>query len=128
MATSLRDLFIDFLNENIDETSEIIQEIYYDNCGEYYDSDNDFINEINSIFNDYYDDFIQYKSQNLVDNFKYFINQDYFEGNTLKEVVAEFLENEYSWFDSDDTYDIIANNSGYDNKVIADLKKERKGA
>ena len=124
MATSLRDLFIDFLNENIDETSEIIQEIYYNNHGEY-DSDNDFINEINSIFNDYYDDFIQYESQNLVDDFEYFINQDYFEGNTLKEVVTEFLENEYSWFDSDDTYDIIANNSGYDNKVIADLKKER---
>ena len=125
MAASLRDLFIDFLNENIDGTYEIIQEIYYNNHGEY-DSDNDFINEINSIFNDYYDDFIQYESENLVDNFEYFINQDYFKGNTLKEVVTEFLENEYSWFDSDDTYDIIANNSGYDNKVIADLKKERK--
>ena len=125
MATSLKDLFIDFLNENIDETSEIIQEIYYDNCGEY-DSDNSFIDEINSIFHDYYDDFIQYESENLVDNFEYFINQDYFGGNTLKEVIAEFLENEYSWFDSDDTYDIIANNSGYDDKVITDLKKERK--
>ena len=125
MATSLRDLFIDFLNENIDETSEFIQEMYYDNCGEY-DPDNGFINEINSIFNDYYDDFINYESQNLVDNFEYFINQDYFEGNTLREVVAEFLENEYSWFGSDDTYDIIADNNGYDDKVIADLKKERK--
>ena len=127
MATSLRDLFIDFLNENIEETSEIIQEIYYENDGEY-NSDNGFIDEINDIFHDYYDDFIQWESQSLVDDFEYFINQDYFEGNTLKEVVAEFLENEYSWFDSDDTYDIIANNSGYDNKVIADLKKERKGA
>ena len=125
MATSLRDLFINFLNENIEETSEIIQEIYYDNCGEY-DSDNSFIDEINSIFHDYYDDFIQYESENLVDNFEYFINQDYFKGNTLKEVIAEFLENEYSWFDYKDTYDIIANNSGYDDKVIADLKKERK--
>lgn len=127
MATSLKDLFIDFLNENIDETSEIIQEIYYDNCGEY-DSDNSFIDEINSVFHDYYDDFIQYESENLVDNFEYFINQDYFGGNTLKEVIAEFLENEYSWFDSDDTYDIIANNSGYNDKVIEDLKKGRKGA
>ena len=125
MATSLRDLFIDFLNENIDEISEFIQEMYYNNHGEY-DSDNDFINEINSIFNDYYNDIIQYESENLVDNFEYFINQDYFEGNTLKEVIAEFLENEYSWFNTEDTYDIIADNSGYDNKVIADLKKERK--
>ena len=124
MATSLRDLFIDFLNENINETSEFIQEMYYDNCGEY-DPDNGFINEINSIFNDYYDDFIQYESENLVYNFEYFINQDYFESNTLKEVIAEFLENDYSWFNADDTYDIIANNSGYDDKVIADLKKER---
>ena len=90
MATSLRDLFIDFLNENINETSEFIQEMYYDNCGEY-DPDNGFINEINSIFNDYYDDFIQYESENVVYNFEYFINQDYFEGNTLKEVIAEFL-------------------------------------
>lgn len=125
MATSLRDLFIDFLNENIDETSEFIQEMYYNNCGEY-DSDNGFIDEINGILHDYYDDFINYESQNLVDNFEYFINQDYFEGNTLREVIAEFLENEYSWFGSDDTYDIIADNSGYDDKVIADLKKERK--
>lgn len=125
MATSLRDLFIDFLNENIDETFEFIQEMYNNNCGEY-DSDNGFIDEINDIFHDYYDNFIQYESENLVDNFEYFINQDYFKGNTLREVVAEFLENEYSWFDSDDTYDIIADNSGYDDKVIADLKKERR--
>ena len=127
MATSLRDLFIEFLNENINETSEFIQEMYHNNCGEY-DSGNDFINEINDILHDYYNDFIQYESENLVDNFEYFINQDYFRGNTLKEVVAEFLENEYSWFDSDDTYDIIAINSGYDDKVIAGLKKERKWA
>ena len=125
MTTSFRDLFIDFLNENIDETSEFIQEMYYDNCGEY-NSDNGFIGEINSIFHDYYNDFIQCESENLVDNFEYFINQDYFEGNTLKEVIAEFLENEYSWFNTEDTYDIIANNSGYDDIVIADLKKERK--
>lgn len=125
MATSLKDLFIDFLNENIEETSEIIQEMYRNNCGEY-DSDNGFIDEINDILHDYYDDFINYESQNLVDNFEYFINQNYFEGNTLRNVIAEFLENEYSWFDADDTYDIIADNSGYDDKVIADLKKERK--
>ena len=125
MATSLKDLFIDFLNENIEETSEIIQEMYRNNCGEY-DSDNGFIDEINDILHDYYDDFINYESQNLVDNFEYFINQNYFEGNTLRNVIAEFLENEYSWFDSADTYDIIADNSGYDDKVIADLKKERK--
>ena len=125
MATSLRDLFIDFLNENIEDTSEFIQEMHYNNCGEY-DPDNGFINEINDILHDYYDDFINYESENLVDNFEYFINQNYFEGNTLRDVIAEFLENEYSWFDSDDTYDIIADNSGYDDKVIADLKKERK--
>ena len=125
MATSLIDLFIDFLNENIDETSEFIREMYYNNCGEY-DSDNGFIDKINDILHDYYDDFIQYESENLVDNFEYFINQDYFEGNTLRDVIAEFLENEYSWFNSDDTYDIIAYNSGYDDKVIADLKKERR--
>ena len=77
-------------------------------------------------YRSYYDDFINYESENLVDNFEYFINQNYFEGNTLRDVIAEFLENEYSWFDSDDTYDIIADNSGYDDKVIADLKKERK--
>lgn len=127
MATSLKDLFIDFLNENIDETSEIIWNIYDENLGEY-DSDNGFIDEINSIFHDYYDDFIKYESENLIDNFEYFINQDYFEGNTLKEVVEEFLENEYSWFDFDDTYDIIANNCGYDDTTIMNLKKERKGA
>ena len=125
MATSLRDLFIGFLNENIDETSEIIHEMYYNNCGEY-DSDNGFIDEINDILHDYYDDFINYESENLVDNFEYFINQDYFEGNTLRKVVAEFLENEYCWFGSDDAYDIIVNDGGYDDKVIADLKKERK--
>lgn len=125
MVTSLRDLFIHFLNENIDETSEIIQKIYHNNYGEY-NSDNNFINEINSIFHDYYNDFIQNESENLVDDFEYFINQDCFEGNTLREVVAEFLENYYSWFDSGDIYDIIADNSGYDDKVIADLKKERR--
>lgn len=125
MVTSLRDLFIHFLNENIDEASEIIQKIYHNNYGEY-NSDNNFINEINSIFHDYYNDFIQNESENLVDDFEYFINQDYFEGNTLREVVAEFLENYYSWFDSGDIYDIIADNSGYDDKVIADLKKERR--
>lgn len=124
MTTSLKDLFTDFLNENIDETYEIIWDIYDENCGEY-DSDNGFIDEINSIFHDYYDDFIKYESENLIDNFEYFINQDYFEGNTLKEVVEEFLENEYSSFDFDDTYDIIVNNCGYDNETITNLKKER---
>lgn len=124
MATSLKDLFIDFLNENIDETSEVIKDIYDENLGEY-DSDNGLIYEINDIFHDYYDDFIKYESENLIDNFEYFINQDYFEGNTLKEVVEEFLENEYSWFDFDDTYDIITNNCGYDDTTIVNLKRKR---
>lgn len=70
-------------------------------------------------------DFIEYESENLIDNFEYFINQDYFEGNTLKEVVEEFLENEYSWFNFDDTYDIIVNNCDYDDETITDLIKER---